>query len=241
MTTTTTAHAHKGADTDSATNREALIMRDIVVSFPDGDSTITVLDGLDFSARRGEMTAVIGESGSGKSTLLSLAAGLIVPDSGTVTVGGTPMENLNEDQRAEVRREKIGMVFQQPNLIAALTVREQLLVMDHLRGEKPRPEVADELLAAVGLEGLESRRMAQLSGGQRQRVNIARALMAEPDLILADEPTAALDASRSKEIASLLAELSQERNVATVLVTHDHSLLDYTSRALKISEDEGWV
>lgn len=195
-----------------------LELSNITVAFQDGQEKRTVLDHLDFTARPGEMTFIVGESGSGKSTLLSVAAGLITPDSGTAKLNG-------EDVNDEVRRRKIGMIFQQANLIAALNVRDQLLVTDHIRGRRPRRERADELLAKVGLEGLGDRRMGELSGGQRQRVGIARALMGEPDLLLADEPTASLDADRSQEIVKLLRQLTEERGIACGFVTHDRSLI----------------
>lgn len=195
-----------------------LELSNITVAFQDGQEKRTVLDHLDFTARPGEMTFIVGESGSGKSTLLSVAAGLITPDSGTVKLNG-------EDVNDEVRRRKIGMIFQQANLIATLNVRDQLLVTDHIRGRRPRRERADELLAKVGLEGLGDRRMGELSGGQRQRVGIARALMGEPDLLLADEPTASLDADRSQEIVKLLRQLTEERGIACGFVTHDRSLI----------------
>ena len=195
-----------------------LELSNITVAFQDGQEKRTVLDHLDFTARPGEMTFIVGESGSGKSTLLSVAAGLITPDSGTVKLNG---EEVND----EVRRRKIGMIFQQANLIAALNVRDQLLVTDHIRGRRPRRERADELLAKVGLEGLGDRRMGELSGGQRQRVGIARALMGEPDLLLADEPTASLDADRSQEIVTLLRQLTEDRGIACGFVTHDRSLI----------------
>lgn len=195
-----------------------LELKDITVAFQDGKEMRTVLDHLDFTAKPGEMTFIVGESGSGKSTLLSVAAGLIQPDSGTAQLNGVQVTD-------EVRRDKIGMIFQQANLIAALNVRDQLLVTDHIRGLRPRRERADELLAKVGLEGLGDRRMGELSGGQRQRVGIARALMGEPELLLADEPTAALDADRSQDIVKLLRELTEERNIACGFVTHDRSLI----------------
>lgn len=195
-----------------------LELKDITVAFQDGKEMRTVLDHLDFTAKPGEITFIVGESGSGKSTLLSVAAGLIQPDSGTAQLNDVQVTD-------EVRRDKIGMIFQQANLIAALNVRDQLLVTDHLRGQRPRRERADELLAKVGLEGLGDRRMGELSGGQRQRVGIARALMGEPELLLADEPTAALDADRSQDIVRLLRELTEERSIACGFVTHDRSLI----------------
>ena len=135
-----------------------------------------------------------------------------------------------------MRRENIGVIFQQANLLASLTVRVQLLIMDHIRGVRMRPQRADELLEQVGLANLGSRRMAQLSGGQRQRVNIARALMAEPALLLADEPTSALDSSLSQEIMALIAKLTREMNTATVMVTHDRRLLDYVDQAVEVRD-----
>ena len=187
----------------------------------------TVLDHLEFTAKPGEMTFIVGESGSGKSTLLSVAAGLITPDSGTAKLNGEVVDN-------DVRRDKIGMIFQQANLIAALNVRDQLLVTDHIRGLRPRKERAEELLATVGLEGLGDRRIGEMSGGQRQRVGIARALMGEPALLLADEPTAALDADRSQEIVQLLRQLTTERGIACGFVTHDRSLIESTDEVFEL-------
>ena len=195
-----------------------LELKNVTVAFQDGQEMRTVLDNMNFTAKPGELTFIVGESGSGKSTMLSVAAGLITPDSGTATLNGVEVNN-------DVRRDKIGMIFQQANLIAALNVRDQLLVTDDIRGIKPRPDRADELLAKVGLEGLGDRRMGELSGGQRQRVGIARALMGEPELLLADEPTAALDHDRSQEIVKLLRDLVEEHNIACGFVTHERSLI----------------
>lgn len=204
-----------------------LELNDVTVSFKDGQEMRTVLDHLEFTAKPGEMTFIVGESGSGKSTLLSVAAGLITPDSGTAKLNGVEVNN-------EVRRDKIGMIFQQANLIAALNVRDQLLVTDHIRGVKPRKDRAEELLATVGLEGLGDRRIGEMSGGQRQRVGIARALMGSPELLLADEPTAALDADRSVEIVELLRDLTTERNIACGFVTHDRSLIESSDEVFEM-------
>ncbi|MCG7289963.1 MULTISPECIES: ABC transporter ATP-binding protein [unclassified Corynebacterium] len=204
-----------------------LELNDVTVAFKDGQEMRTVLDHLEFTAKPGEMTFIVGESGSGKSTLLSVAAGLIQPDSGTAKLNGQTVDN-------NVRRDKIGMIFQQANLIAALNVRDQLLVTDHVRGIKPRRGRAEELLATVGLEGLGDRRIGEMSGGQRQRVGIARALMGEPSLLLADEPTAALDADRSQEIVALLRQLTTERNIACGFVTHDRSLIESSDEVFEL-------
>lgn len=220
------------------TDNLALNIADATVTYADGESTITALDRANLQARPGELTAIIGESGSGKSTLLSVAAGLVSPDSGHVEVAGIDLTGADDKTRSTARRENIGIIFQQDNLIASLTVREQLLIMDHVRGVRMRPQRADELLDLVGLAGMGTRRMAQLSGGQRQRVNIARALMADPALLLADEPTSALDSSLSREIMSLISRLTKELNTATVMVTHDRSLLEYVDNAVEVRDGQ---
>lgn len=206
-----------------------LHMKDVTVTFQDGEETVTALDNISFDANPGHLTFIIGESGSGKSTLLSAAAGLLTPDSGTILVDATPVSD-------EVRLQKIGMIFQQANLIGALNVRDQLLVTDHIRGVKPRVDRANELLAEVGLDGLGDRSMQQLSGGQRQRVGIARALMGEPKLILADEPTAALDSERSHEIVALLRTLVEEHDIACGFVTHNASLISESDEVVRVRD-----
>lgn len=218
-----------------------LDITDARVIYPDGESTVTALDQVSMSARAGEITAIIGESGSGKSTLLSVAAALISPDSGTVTVAGERADGADETERARIRREHTGFIFQQPNLVASLNARDQLLLTDHIRGVRgkelrARAEHADELLERVGLSGFGGRRMHQMSGGQRQRVNIARALMGSPQLLLADEPTSALDHQLSLEIVELLRGLTDELGFATVMVTHDRSLLDAVDKVLEMRD-----
>lgn len=196
-----------------------LDIRNATVTYQDGESTTTALADASLIAESTTLTAIVGESGSGKSTLLSVAAGLITPDSGSVHVDGTRP-----------------IIFQQANLLSSLNVRDQLVIMDHIAGRKLRPQRADELLEFVGLAGMGNRRMGQLSGGQRQRVNIARALMEQPDLLLADEPTSALDSHLSQEIIRLLRDVTQEMNTATVLVTHDRSLLNFADRVVEVKD-----
>ncbi|MDK4232535.1 ATP-binding cassette domain-containing protein [Corynebacterium accolens] len=196
-----------------------LDIRNATVTFQDGTTTTTALDDATFSADSDALTAIVGESGSGKSTLLSVGAGLITPDSGTVEVNGTN-----------------SIIFQQSNLLSSLKVRDQLLIMDHMAGRKLRKDRADELLEFVGLKGMGNRRIGQLSGGQAQRVNIARALMDEPNLLLADEPTSALDSHLSQEIIRLLRDITQEMHTATVLVTHDRSLLTFADHVVEVKD-----
>lgn len=196
-----------------------LDIRNATVTFQDGTTTTTALDDATFSADSDTLTAIVGESGSGKSTLLSVGAGLITPDSGTVKVNGTN-----------------SIIFQQSNLLSSLKVRDQLLIMDHMAGRKLRKDRADGLLEFVGLKGMGNRRIGQLSGGQAQRVNIARALMDEPNLLLADEPTSALDSHLSQEIIRLLRDITQEMHTATVLVTHDRSLLTFADHVVEVKD-----
>ncbi|MGK5521337.1 ABC transporter ATP-binding protein [Micromonospora sp. URMC 107] len=205
----------------------SLDLADVTLTYPDGDARLTALDRVSLRVPAGTVTAVIGPSGSGKSSLLAVAATLITPDSGTVVVAGTDTTGLGRRRATALRREKIGIVFQQPNLIASLTAAEQLQVIAHLAGGPRRAgrARAAELLAAVGLTAQAARRPHQLSGGQRQRVNIARALMNDPAVLLVDEPTSALDHERGAAIVELVTDLTRQRGTATVLVTHDREHL----------------
>ncbi|MEU6982573.1 ABC transporter ATP-binding protein [Streptomyces sp. NPDC046324] len=202
-----------------------LLLDDVTLTYPDGEGRLTALDAVSLEVPAGRVTAVVGPSGSGKSSLLAVAATLVTPDRGRVVVAGTETGALDPAGRAALRRERIGIVFQQPNLLASLTAAEQLQVMAHLSGARPKAvrERALSLLDAVGLADLAARRPHQLSGGQRQRVNIARALMNEPSVLLVDEPTSALDHERGGAVVDLLVALTRERGTATVLVTHDEA------------------
>ncbi|MFJ4715454.1 ABC transporter ATP-binding protein [Streptomyces sp. NPDC088785] len=215
-----------------------LLLDAITLTYPDGDGRLTALDRVSLEAPDGEVTAVVGPSGSGKSSLLAVAATLVTPDSGRVLVGGAEATGLGRAAAAELRRRAVGIVFQQPNLLPSLTALEQLQVMAHLagRGARGARGRAGELLAAVGLGALGHRRPHQLSGGQRQRVNIARALMNEPRVLLVDEPTSALDHERGAEVLELLAGLTRERGVATVLVTHDRGQLGVADRVVEMAD-----
>ncbi|MER7499752.1 ABC transporter ATP-binding protein [Nonomuraea pusilla] len=204
-----------------------LKLADVVLTYPDGDRTLTALDHADLAVAPGEFAAVVGPSGSGKSSLLAVAATLITPDAGAVTVAGRDVSGASAAERTRIRRDHVGIVFQQANLLASLTALDQLLVMADLAGRPPRAAAgrARELLAAVGLEGKEHKRPHQLSGGERQRVNIARALMNSPEVLLVDEPTSALDHTRGEAVVALLAGLTREKGLATVMVTHDLAAL----------------
>ncbi|MGW8379803.1 ABC transporter ATP-binding protein [Streptomyces sp. ODS28] len=214
----------------------SLRLRDITLTYPDGDSRLTALDRVSLDVPAGSLTAVIGPSGSGKSSLLAVAATLITPDSGTVTLNGTDTTGMSRAELTALRRRTTGIVFQQPNLVPALTAAEQLQVMAHLDGRSPakaRPR-ALELLDSVGLADHAGRRPHQLSGGQRQRVNIARALMNDPGVLLIDEPTSALDHERGAAVLDLITRLTHQRATATVLVTHDRAHLHAVDRVAEV-------
>ncbi|MGW7411966.1 ABC transporter ATP-binding protein [Streptomyces sp. NPDC054863] len=216
-----------------------LVLEDVTLTYPDGEGArLTALDTVSLEVPAGGLVAVVGPSGSGKSSLLAVAATLVTPDTGRVMVDGTETEPLSRAQKAELRRDRIGIVFQQPNLLPSLTSLEQLQVMAHLSGRKPRQfrDRAKELLDAVGLSDKADRRPHQLSGGQRQRINIARALMNEPAVMLVDEPTSALDHERGAAVLDLLAGLTRDRGVATVLVTHDHTHLEVADRTVTMTD-----
>ncbi|MGW7099328.1 ABC transporter ATP-binding protein [Streptomyces sp. NPDC054838] len=215
-----------------------LHVHDVTLTYPDGDGRLTALDGVCLDVPGGSLTAVIGPSGSGKSSLLAVAATLVTPDSGRVVVGGRDTAGLSAAEKSALRREEIGIVFQQPNLPASLTAAEQLQVMAHLSGRPARRlrGRALELLDAVGLADKADKRPHQLSGGQRQRVNIARALMNEPSVLLVDEPTSALDHERGAAVLDLLVTLTRERSAATVLVTHDHAHLERMDGTARMSD-----
>lgn len=208
----------------------ALNLINITLEYPDGDSTLKALDAVSLAIGRGEFLSLVGPSGSGKSSLLAVAATLVKPTSGLVAIDGQDVSALKDAERTALRRDKVGIIFQQPNLLPSLTAVEQLLIRDHLRGKAVRAALgkAHELLEIVGLAASANKRPHQLSGGQRQRVNIARALMGRPTVLLVDEPTAALDHERSESIVRLLRRITDEFSTATVMVTHDTEFLPLT-------------
>lgn len=200
----------------------SLVLDDIRVTVPDGDDTLTILDGASLTVGPGEIVAVTGESGSGKSTLLAVAGLLRQPQAGRVVIGDTDTSGLSRAARTRLRGTAIGLVFQNPNLFPSLTALEQLELAAHVTGTLDRDarQRARDLIEAVGLGHRGDHRPAHLSGGERQRVGIARALMNRPTVLLADEPTAALDAVRGRDVMALLVEQARGQGVATVVVTH---------------------
>src|SRR5699024_6109265 len=201
----------------------SLSMTDVTLTFPDGKGSLTALDAVDLELPAGRLTAVTGPSGSGKSSLLAVAGTLISPDRGTVVIGDREVTGTSARERARIRRDEVGFVFQQDNLIPSLTALEQVLLAVDIRGLRRRAyrDEAMDLLDEVGMADAAGRRPHELSGGMRQRVNIARALMGGPSLLLVDEPTSALDSERGRAVIALIARLVRERGLAAIIVSHD--------------------
>lgn len=198
-------------------------LREVTVTVPDGTRQRDLLDRVDFRVDAGELVALTGPSGSGKSTLLAVAGLLRRIDNGSVVLGGVEVDSLSDRARTRLRGERVGIVYQAPNLLPSLTAREQVEVVAHIAGnlDAAARRRVDELLDRVGLADRADARPAELSGGERQRVGIARALMNEPAVLLADEPTASLDAERGAAVMALLVEEARRVGAATLVVTHD--------------------
>lgn len=215
----------------------ALLLRDIAVAVPDGPETRSILRGAALDLAPGEVVGLTGASGSGKSTLLAVAGLLREPDRGSVVVAGVETGDRSGRALARLRREQIGFVFQSASLFPALTATEQLELVAHLAGRLDRGarQRAAALIEAVGLRHRGDARPAELSGGERQRVGIARALMGEPAVVLADEPTAALDDRRGREVLGILAAEASARGAAALVVTHNPAQLPDGTRRLHLA------
>lgn len=221
---------------DISTSRDALVVTGASVAYPDGPDVRVVLDDLDLAVAPGEVVVISGESGAGKSTLLTVAGLLRRPDHGEVTVAGIDTSELSDRQRTAVRRDHLAFVYQSANLFPTLTALEQLELVGNIRREKATAvrERARATLAAVDLADRADQLPSQLSGGERQRVGIARALMATPSVLIADEPTASLDPERAATVAALLADAATSRRIATVVVAHDSAALAHADRHLRL-------
>ncbi|WP_061691463.1 ABC transporter ATP-binding protein, partial [Listeria monocytogenes] len=198
-----------------------LMMKNISKNYQDGEQVIEVLKNVSLEVAQGEFVAIVGPSGAGKSTFLSIAGALLSPTEGEIAIGGKVLNDLTSKELTKVRLDKVGFIFQGANLIPYLNVRDQLLVIAELSGEKGRgaKEKADELLKELGLTARENNYPESLSGGEKQRVAIARALMNDPDIILADEPTASLDANRGHKVVQMIADEVKRKNKAAIMVT----------------------
>ncbi|RPD51874.1 ABC transporter ATP-binding protein [Paracnuella aquatica] len=196
--------------------------------------TLTVLDNISFSVEEGATMSIVGPSGSGKTTLLGLAAGLDRASSGSIALNGIALDGLNEDQRAAVRNQHVGFIFQNFQLLPTLTALENVMVPLELRGAKGIKNKALDLLKRVGLGERGHHYPTQLSGGEQQRVSLARAFINQPRILFADEPTGNLDAETSERIIELIFNLNKEAGTTLVLVTHDLDLANKTGRILRI-------
>lgn len=213
-------------------------MKNITKNYQDGEQVIEVLKNVSLEVAQGEFVAIVGPSGAGKSTFLSIAGALLSPTEGEIAIGGKVLNDLTRKDLTKVRLDKVGFIFQGANLIPYLNVRDQLLVIAELSGDKGRvaKEKADELLKELGLTARENNYPESLSGGEKQRVAIARALMNDPDIILADEPTASLDASRGHKVVQMIADEVKRKNKAAIMVTHDERVLDLVDRVIRIED-----
>ena len=212
--------------------------KDLYRSFGSDETQVIALDHVTIEIEQGEFTAIIGPSGSGKTTLLHLMGGLDEPDSGYVTLSDTNIAQMSGNELSDFRRDHIGFIFQAYNLIPVLTAKENIEYIMLLQGIDPseRRERVNEMLALVALEGLGDRRPAQLSGGQQQRVAVARAMASNPDIILADEPTANLDSKTGVSLLEVMRELNETRNMTFVFSTHDEKIMERASRLIHISD-----
>ncbi len=200
------------------------------------ETKVVALDNVSFSVKQGEFVAIIGPSGSGKSTLLHILGGVDVPTKGSVIINGTDISTLDETNLAIFRRRQIGLIYQFYNLIPILTVEENLTLPLLLDGRKPNQKIIDSLVKTLGLENRLKHLPSQLSGGQQQRVSIGRALMNNPALMFADEPTGNLDSENTKEIISLLKKFNKENNQTLIVITHDERIALAADRVIAIED-----
>ncbi len=215
-----------------------LLLEHVTKIYGEGEIAVRALDDVSLTVDAGELVAVVGPSGSGKTTLLAVAGALLHPTSGRVVLNGTNLDGVSPAELGRLRLEHVGFVLQSANLIPYLKARDQLLLVAKLSGRLDRAAKsrADELLKELGITNRSGHYPEELSGGERQRVAIARALMNDPDILLADEPTANLDSARGREVVEMLAREAHGRNKATVMVTHDERMLDLCDRVVRISD-----
>jgi putative ABC transport system ATP-binding protein len=218
--------------------------RELRRRFGEGDAAVDALDGVTHDFPQGRFTAVMGPSGSGKSTLMHVLAGLDRPTGGTVVLAGVELAKLDDGDLTQLRRDKIGFIFQFFNLLPVLTAEENVVLPLSIAGRNPDPAWLAQLLATVGLEDRRTHRPSELSGGQQQRVAIARALVSRPAVVFADEPTGNLDSNASDEVLELLRRAVDEFGQTVVMVTHDPHAASYADRLLilvdgKIVHDRG--
>ncbi|HHW66542.1 ABC transporter ATP-binding protein [Defluviitalea raffinosedens] len=208
-------------------NEYALQLNNISKSYRDGEQQNNILNNVSLEVKPGQFIAIVGPSGSGKSTFLSIAGALLSPTDGSVIVGGQKLLKKQNKKLVKIRREKIGFIFQNHHLLPFLTAKEQLTFVMDMNKKNGRSKMnADEMLDDLGLSGCANKYPSKMSGGEKQRVAIARAFMNNPDVILADEPTASLDGKRGRQVVELIKKEVKKHNKAAIMVTHDERVLD---------------
>lgn len=211
-----------------------LEVKNLTKTYNSGSRALTVLDDVSFVIQPGETFSIVGPSGSGKTTLLGLCAGLDRASDGSVILNGIALDKLSEDERAAVRNEHVGFIFQNFQLIPTLTALENVMIPMELKGEKNATKRATELLEKVGLGDRKNHYPTQLSGGEQQRVSLARAFSNNPKILFADEPTGNLDEETSQKVEALLFDLNKDAGTTLVLVTHDLELAKKTQKVIKL-------
>jgi putative ABC transport system ATP-binding protein len=211
-----------------------LKINDLEKTYTSGSKQLTVISNISFELEKGSIFSIVGPSGSGKTTLLGLCAGLDYPTSGTIELCETPLQDLNEDERAELRNKEVGFIFQNFQLLPTLTALENVIVPIELQGEKNADRFGIELLTKVGLADRLHHYPSQLSGGEQQRVALARAFSNKPSILFADEPTGNLDEETGEKVIQLLFELNKEADTTLVIITHDLELAKRTQQILRL-------
>lgn len=215
---------------------------DVRKTFTNGEVKEEILKGVNLNLREGEITALVGASGSGKSTLLTIAAGLQPTTDGRVIFDGNNITTMNSEQVRKIRASKFGFVFQFAHLVPFLTVEEQLMLMLDVSESKikkwEQKQEIDKILKLVGMDHRKNAYPASLSGGEKQRVAIARAIIHKPKVLFADEPTASLDSKKSKEVMTLIRDLTKTLNITTLMVTHDVEMLAFADHIIKMSDGQ---
>lgn len=217
---------------------EVIKVENVTRTYKTGEIEVHALRGVDLTIRKGEFTAIAGPSGSGKTTLLNIIGGLDTPSSGDVLLGGKLISKMSGSELSNFRRDHVGFIFQSYNLIPVLTVEENIEFVMLLQGvEKSlRSKKVKEILEVIGLTGSHDRLPSQLSGGQQQRVAVARAIVSEPDIILADEPTANLDSVTGSALLDMMKKLNEEKGITFIFSTHDKMIMERAKRLVKLHD-----
>ncbi|MBK5219252.1 MAG: ABC transporter ATP-binding protein [Thermoleophilia bacterium] len=219
-----------------SSNGQVVVATDLTRRYGEGDAAVDALAGVSTGFDRGRFTAIMGPSGSGKSTLMHILAGLDKPTTGTVELDGIEITGLDDGELTELRRDKLGFVFQFFNLLPVLTAEENMLLPLSIAGRKPDPEWLERLVETVGLADRRTHRPSELSGGQQQRVAVARALLSKPAVVFADEPTGNLDSKASEDVLQLLRQAVDEFGQTVVMVTHDPAAAAHADRLITLRD-----